>query len=195
MNAFLRSSRGWVDEQRGLLAPSPPPLVAGDRLALLDGELLLVARARESGRTRVRREGASLVVDNPPGGADLDAPVERWYRREARTLLAERSRSLAGALGAHLEDVTVRDPRSRWGSCSRRGRLSYSWRLLLAPERVLDYVVAHEVCHLLRPDHSPAFWALVRDVDPGADDARRWLREHGPDLHRGPTWRAALTRR
>jgi predicted metal-dependent hydrolase len=92
-------------------------------------------------------------------------------------------------MGAHVAGVTVRDPRSRWGSCSSRGRISYSWRLLLAPEHVLDHVVAHEVCHLLRRDHSPAFWALVHDVDPGTDEARRWLREHGPRLREGPAWR------
>ena len=121
--------------------------------------------------------------------------MEGWYRREARALLEERSRALARTLDAHLAEITVRDPRSRWGSCSRRGRISYSWRLLLAPESVLDYVVAHEVCHLRRPDHSPAFWELVHQVCPGADAARGWLREHGPELHRGPAWRVHLTAR
>jgi predicted metal-dependent hydrolase len=89
--------------------------------------------------------------------------------------------------------VSVRDPRSRWGSCAGSGRLSYSWRLLLAPEAVLDHVVAHEVCHLVRPDHSPAFWALVGEVDPGAAERRAWLREHGDRLHLGPAWRRAAT--
>ena len=193
VNAFLRASRGWVEEQRGRLPPPPPPLADGDRLAFLDGELDLVVRDGGETRTRVHRSGAALLVSAPAGGAGVDAAVERWYRREARSLLAERSRALAGRLDAHVAAVTVRDPRSRWGSCSARGRISYSWRLLLAPERVLDHVVAHEVCHLLRPDHSPAFWALVREVDPGTDAARRWLREHGPRLYDGPGWRGRST--
>lgn len=161
-------------------------------MAYLDERLDLVVRTGGGAGTRVRRDAGALLVTAPAGGA-VDAAVEAWYRRQARALLDERSRALAGRLGAHVTAVTVRDPRSRWGSCSSRGRISYSWRLLLAPERVLDHVVAHEVCHLLRPDHSPAFWALVREVNPGTDAARRWLREHGPRLHDGPAWREPLT--
>ncbi len=191
IEAFLRASEGWVAEQRGRLPPSPPPLADGDRVAYLDDRLDLVVRGGGA-RTRVRRAGGALLV-SAPAGAGVDDAVEAWYRREARAVLAERSRALAERLGAHVASVTVRDPRSRWGSCSSRGRISYSWRLLLAPERVLDHVVAHEVCHLLRPDHSPEFWALVREVDPGTETARRWLREHGPRLHEGPAWRDPLT--
>ena len=145
--------------------------------------------------TRVRRDAArALLVTAPAGGAGVDAAVEALVpARGARPARRALARALAGRLGAHVAAVTVRDPRSRWGSCSSRGRISYSWRLLLAPERVLDHVVAHEVCHLLRPDHSPAFWALVREVDPGTDAARRWLREHGPRLHDGPAWREPST--
>jgi predicted metal-dependent hydrolase len=192
VDAFLRSSRGWVDEQRGLLPGAAPPLADGDRLAYLDGELNLVVRRGAGDRPRVRRDGPALLV-TAPEGAGVDAAVERWYRRAAREILAERSRALAEELGVHVAAVTVRDPRSRWGSCSSRGRLSFSWRLLLAPGSVMGYVVAHEVCHLLRPDHSPAFWALLRGVDPGTDAARRWLRDHGRELHRGPAWRSLLT--
>ena len=194
VDAFLRSSREWVGEQRALLSPPPPPLADGDRLAFLDGALDLVVGTLSRGRPRARREGGALLVA-APAGEPVDALVERWYRREARDVLLERSRALAARLDAHLVDVTVRDPRSRWGSCSRAGRLSYSWRLLLAPESVLDYVVAHEVCHLRRHDHSPAFWALVKEVCPDADAARRWLRAHGSALYRGPAWRAPLTTR
>ncbi|MEQ9093423.1 MAG: M48 family metallopeptidase [Miltoncostaeaceae bacterium] len=76
--------------------------------------------------------------------------------------------------------------RSRWGSCSAAGRLSLSWRLLLAPEWIADHVVDHEVCHLVHLDHSPAFWSLLRAVDPRTDPARAWLTAHGPRLHDGP---------
>lgn len=194
VDAFLRASGDWVREQRALLCPPPPPLADGDRLAYLDGALDLVVGTLARGRPRARRESGALLV-GVPAGADVDAVVERWYRREAREVLLARSRDLAARMDAHLVDVTVRDPRSRWGSCSRAGRISYSWRLLLAPESVLDYVVAHEVCHLRRHDHSPAFWELVHEACPEAGEARRWLRRHGPDLYRGPAWRAPLTTR
>ncbi len=104
-------------------------------------------------------------------------------------MLGERAHAAAARLGVAVAAVGVRDPRSRWGSCSPGGRLSFSWRLLLAPEAVLDHVVAHEVCHLVRPDHSPAFWELLAGVDPGHRAARDWLAARGHLLHRGPAWR------
>jgi predicted metal-dependent hydrolase len=184
---FLRAQEGWVAEQRARLGSPPAPLAPGDRLALLDGALEL-ALGPPAGRSAARRDGGRLVARLGPGG-DLDRVVERWYRREAGRVLGARSRALAARLGATAAAVTIRDPRSRWGSCAASGRLSYSWRLLLAPETVLDYVVAHEVCHLLRPDHSPAFWALLGEVAPGYRAPRGWLRDHGERLRLGPAWR------
>jgi predicted metal-dependent hydrolase len=187
MDAFLRASTGWVALQQDRLGPPPPPLADGDRLALLDEELrLAVAPAR---RASVRREGPRLVAAVPPG-ADLDAAVERWYRRAAADALGARSRALAAALGVRVAAVAIRDPRSRWGSCAAAaGRLSYSWRLMLAPAAVADYVVAHEVCHLVLPDHSPGYWELVARVAPGSGESRAWLRRNGERLHLGPGWR------
>lgn len=189
IDAFLRASAGWVGEQRARLPPAPPRLADGDRLAHLDETLELVVAHRPGRRAGVVRQGPRLMVSARDAGA-LDAQVEAWYRAEARRIIAPRSLALAAALGASVARVAIRDPRSRWGSCSTAGTLSFSWRLVLAPERVLDYVVAHEVCHLLRPDHSPAFWALVAETFPGPDAARRWLRQNGALLHRGPAWRS-----
>ena len=95
------------------------------------------------------------------------------------TLVAQ---SEAVALGVRPGRIVVRDQRSRWGSCSRKGTLSFSWRLVLAPHDVLDYVVVHEVCHLVEHNHSPAFWALVRRRRPRYDEAKSWLAEHGWEL-------------
>lgn len=187
IDAFLRASQPWVDEQRARLAPGPPPLAHGDRLAHLDEMLELVVRPA-TGRRGAAREGSRLVVAARPH----DEPgtiVEAWYRAEAARVIGPRARGAAEALGARAGRVVIRDTRSRWGSCSTRGTLSFSWRLMLAPERVLDYVIAHEACHLLRPDHSPAFWELVAATFPGHDAARAWLREKGPLLYRGPAWR------
>jgi len=188
IEAFLRDSSGWLAEQRERLGPPPAPLAEGDRLALLDGDLEL-ALGPAGRRTTVHRDGGRLVAALSPG-AGLDAAVERWYRREAAAFLGARSRALAARLAVDVAAVGVRDPRSRWGSCSPSGRLSFSWRLLLAPAAVLDDVVAHEVCHLVRPDHSPAFWELMGRVAPGHRASRAWLREHGQRLHLGPAWRS-----
>ncbi len=189
IDAFLRTHAAWAAERAARHAVGPADLADGDRLALLDDELALAVRPAGRRRPAAARDGRTLVVtarDDEP----VAPLVEAWYRREAAALIAPRAHAAAERLGARVTRVTVRDPRSRWGSCSSGGTLSFSWRLLLAPEHVLDYVVAHEACHLVRPDHSPAFWGLVAEQFPGHRDGRDWLRDHGEKLHRGPAWRA-----
>jgi hypothetical protein len=88
----------------------------------------------------------------------------------------------AAELGVSFLRIEVRDQRTRWGSCSPRGTLSFNWRLVLAPFAVLDYVVVHELCHLREPNHSARFWRLVESRRPAWRDQRAWLREHGPEL-------------
>ena len=140
---------------------------------------------------RVRHEptirGVVHVVDDEilVGGdaSRLPLQVVAWLRTEALRQTARRSRALAAELGLRVAKVSVRDTRSRWGSCSAAGALSFSWRLVLAPEGVLDYVVAHEVAHLCIRDHGPGFWRLVGELRPGYAEERRWLRQHGGTLH------------
>jgi predicted metal-dependent hydrolase len=113
---------------------------------------------------------------------------ERWVRdflkREAKSDLEKASRLAAAALGVAIKRVSIRDQSSRWGSCSTTGVLSYSWRLILAPPFVLDYLAAHEVAHLIEMNHSRAFWRLVERICPHMSSARTWLDAHGTALHR-----------
>ena len=132
----------------------------------------------ERGRTRVHRRGDALLV---PAGDPAPA-LERWYRRNAKLEIAPRLDATVEALGTRYTALTIRNQRTRWGSCSSSGALSFNWRLLLAPEPVLDYVVWHEACHLLVLDHSPRFWALVARHVPDYAEPRRWLRRHGQTL-------------
>jgi len=103
-------------------------------------------------------------------------------RREARARISLIAQSEAAALGVTYGRITLRDQRSRWGSCSSKGHLSFNWRLVLAPHDVLDYVVVHEVCHLAEHHHGPAFWALVERRRPGYRDSKQWLDEHGWEI-------------
>ncbi len=112
----------------------------------------------------------------------------RLLKAEALKLFTQRSAAHATALGQPAPRVAVTDARSRWGSCTpaRRGRtasLRFSWRLILAPYEVMDYVAAHECAHLVHADHSPKFWAVVKSLTPDAKGPRAWLRAHGPRLH------------
>jgi len=131
------------------------------------------------------------------GGLALRTPpvasVDAWYREQARTEITRVVEHESRRLGVDVARLTIRDQRTRWGSCTRAGVLSFNWRLVLTPQAILTYVVVHELCHRIRHDHSPEFWALVAEARPTYEEERRWLAEHGPEVlaYRVPERRAA----
>lgn len=132
----------------------------------------------QQSRTRVHRSGERLLV---PAG-DPRPALERFFRRAARNEIGRRLDRATALAGSSYTGLDIRAQRTRWASCSSNGRMSFNWRLLLAPERVLDYVVWHEVCHLEVLDHSPRFWALVERHWPDYRADRDWLRRNGASL-------------
>lgn len=132
----------------------------------------------EVGRTRVRRDGQRLLV---PAG-DARPALERFYRRAARAEIAARLDRATALAGARYTALHIRAQRTRWASCSPSGSMSFNWRLMLAPERVLEYVVWHEVCHLHVLDHSRRFWSLLERHRPSYREEREWLRANGATL-------------
>jgi predicted metal-dependent hydrolase len=130
---------------------------------------------------RIMAQGGVLRVPGPE--SSLAPRLQAWLKAQARDRLAAASDHYAAKLGRPYSRLTLRDTRSRWGSCSSNGGLMYSWRLIMAPAPVLDYVAAHEVAHLAEMNHSPAFWATVSRLCSGYEPHRRWLREHGTSLH------------
>jgi predicted metal-dependent hydrolase len=124
-----------------------------------------------------------------PAVASLDA----WYREQARVEIERAVKRETKRLGVAHTTLTIRDQRTRWGSCTKAGALSFNWRLILAPPAILNYVVVHELCHILRHDHSPEFWQLVAEARPTYLEERAWLSEHGPELlaYQVPARRAA----
>jgi predicted metal-dependent hydrolase len=166
----------WIEDQLAELARARERLAQAGTLPYLDERLLAVP---ESGRRRAHRRGGVLLI--PAGGAGLPA-IERWYRRAARVEIARRLDAASAASGTPYTSLTIRNQRTRWASCATGGAMSFNWRLLLAPGRVLDYVVWHEVCHLRIANHSPAFWALLDAHCPGWRQEAAWLRENGPAL-------------
>ena len=130
----------------------------------------------------VRRQGAEILVAGRP--EHLARRIRDWFRKEARSKIGRLVGDKAAALNRTAGRITIRDTRSRWGSCSAGGNLSFCWRLVMAPETVLDYVVAHEVAHLAEPHHGPKFWRLVETLTSDMEASREWLKLNGEALHR-----------
>jgi predicted metal-dependent hydrolase len=170
--------RPWIERRLGEVAAVRGRLA--ERVGwvpYLDQRLTLV---EEDGRVRVHRRGPDLLV--PAAAEDRRIGLERWYRRAARDEVAGRLDLATAAAGLTYAGLSIRGQRTRWASCAADGSMSFNWRLLLAPERVLDYVVWHEVAHLEIANHSPRFWALVERRCPGWQEPAGWLREHGREL-------------
>lgn len=174
--AFVREKEGWL---RQTLSAQPLPMVPR-----LGGMLLFegreVAVVKGTGRAVLLRDG-TLEVPGPDDRVALR--IRAFLRLAAQERLGVATDRYAALVGRKVARITLRDTRSRWGSCTADGRLMFSWRLVMAPPSVLDYVAAHEVAHLVEMNHSPAYWSVVRRIFPGYEAERRWLRRHGTTLH------------
>ena len=177
--ALARRKSGWIAARLAALPPRVP-FTDGAVVPLLGTELRI--RHQPGGRPPVRRAEGEIVVSGR--SEHLARRLTDWLKGEAKREIVPRAQAKAAALGRPCGRITVRDTRSRWGSCSANGNLSFCWRLILAPETVLDYVVAHEVAHLVVRDHGPRFWRTVASLVEDGAAARAWLRRHGPALHR-----------
>ena len=174
--AAVRELRPWIERRFAELDRARRAVAdRGATVPYLGRPLLLVP---EPERERVHRRGEELLV---PAG-DHRPALERWYRRAARAEIAPRLDNATAHAGTRYDALTIRGQKTRWASCSRTGAMSFNWRLLLAPEPVLDYVVWHEACHLEVMDHSPPFWALLGERCPEYREHANWLRKHGGTL-------------
>lgn len=180
---FALSRRAWIAEHLSK-RPRGAPFAPGAEILLRGRPVRLVAAGNAA--------AARLAPDHPDGpaivsGGEGDAfhrRVERLLRAEARAALVARTTVHLQRLGLKPVRVSIGDPASRWGSCSPHNRsIRYSWRVIMAPPEVLDYLAAHEVAHLVHADHSPAYWSVVHSLVGDHRPFRKWLRDHGPALH------------
>lgn len=166
IDALLFEHRAWLERQ---IAKPPRPF----HLGLQRDDVVWVG-------------GLASPLPNVPS-------IEGWYREQARDEITRVAEREAAKLGVIYERLSIRDQKTRWGSCSKGGALSFNWRLVITPPAILVYVVVHELCHCLRHDHSPEFWELVARARPTYAEERDWLAEHGPEVlhYRVPERRAA----
>jgi hypothetical protein len=176
--AFVAEKKDWLATR---LAARP------SGIAFADGMVLpLLGRDHRlshdpTGRRGVWAENGIVHVSGRP--EHFARRVGDWLKRKAEDEIADRAPAMAEKIGRKIRSIRLKDTRSRWGSCSSRGDLSFSWRLVLAPAAVLDYVIGHEVAHLAQMNHSSAFWTIVRSLVAEPEAARLWLKRHGTELH------------
>ncbi len=182
--AFAQKHGGWIAARLRRL-PEAAPFIAGATVPLRGLEHRIVHRPGKRGTVWTEQDdGGEHLICVAGDAPHVERRVGDFLRREAQRDLAAASRRAADMIGVNMKRVSVRDQSSRWGSCSTTGVLSYSWRLILAPPFVLDYLAIHEVAHLVEMNHSPRFWRLVNRMCPDAERAKVWLDVHGADLHR-----------
>jgi len=177
--AFLDSRRDWLIRRLAAL-PARIAFTHGAMIPFRGATLSLCHRPDRRGAPW--QEGDVLVVTGD--ARHLARRTTDWLKRRAMEDFAARAAAKAALLDHRAPRVAVRDPKRQWGSCSNDGTLRLSWRLILAPEQVIDYVVAHEVAHLSEMNHGRAFWAIVARLTPHMATARIWLRRHGAGLLR-----------
>ena len=180
--AFARSKAAWIAERLEARVEGRP-LEPGQTIPL-HGRLTLLEATGTSGAARLVEDADGPVIRSGGEGEAFARRVENLLKREARQALLDRTQVHIQALKQKPVKVSIVDTRSRWGSCSPHNRsIRYSWRVVLAPPAVLDYLAAHEVAHLVHADHSPAYWSVVHGLVGDHRPFRAWLKAHGQALH------------
>jgi len=180
--AFARTKAGWM-RQRLAERPEGSPLEPGATIPLFGRDTRLAATGGAGAARLIEDADGSLILSGGEGEA-FARRVENLIKRLARQVLVERTEHHLRSLGLRPVKVSIADTKSRWGSCSPHNRsIRYSWRVIMAPPAVADYLAAHEVAHLVHADHSPAYWSVVQRLVGDHRPFRKWLRENGPALH------------
>ncbi len=183
--ALLKTKGRWIVQKLDNVAKlqNQQPGVSftdGSKLDVVGKEIILRVIHTSQKRASVRLEGEVLLVLTPEvGELQVRKVVTAWYKHVAKNIIPERVDLLNAPLGFPCKKVAVRDQKSRWGSCSRRGTLSFNWRMLLVPPSAMDYLIYHELAHLKEMNHSIRFWRLVRTLCPTYAEAEHWLKKNG----------------
>ena len=186
VEALIQKRTAWIRrklrEQSQAVTPRPKEYVSGESFTYLGRNYRLkVLRGNDDD---VKLKGGYLEVGVSKNSKDTDIrnALVDWYEKHALDRLNEKTNRYAGIMGVSPNSISVRDYKSRWGSCSSKGEISYNWRIIITPNHIVDYVVVHELCHLKHPNHSPAYWKSVKREISDYEVCRQWLKEHGASL-------------
>ncbi|MFC1930332.1 M48 family metallopeptidase [Chloroflexota bacterium] len=185
---ILKEKRGWITARIAEYGENPSedtgkPLKIGDTVPYLGKELMLVLQpGSNNDRTDIRLENNALAVPAVQAGNGLGAVLEVWYRLRAAEFIKEEARRYGSLMNIVFNRIAIRDQKTRWGSCSKKGNLNFNWRLMMAPVSVIEYVIIHELSHLKEMNHNRRFWDFVAEYCPDWRRQRKWLKDHGNKL-------------
>lgn len=187
IDQLLADKRRWIREKIALYEERTPvsskQYVSGEAFSYLGRHYRLKVQCGSFAPVKLIQ--GRLVATVPRGTAQprlIRNALARWYKRQADQKLREKVKRFAPMVGVEPAGVGIKTFKSRWGSCTSRGKLEFNWQIMMAPNRMVDYVVIHELCHLIRHDHSAEFWKEVARVMPDYQQCREWLREHAGGL-------------
>jgi predicted metal-dependent hydrolase len=188
LNGLLESKERWLSSNLTRFSHLQWPLArrelkSGDSVPYLGRDLELVKRENHGDTGDVTLEGNTLAVSHELfNDGILESALEQWYRTEAAKLISERISKLSSQMGISYKRIFIRGQKTRWGSCSHKKNLNFNWKLIMAPEPVIDYVIIHELTHLKEMNHSKRFWELVAQNCPEWREHKKWLKQHEADL-------------
>ncbi len=188
VRALIAKRTAWIKRKRKEISerpvPTPKQYVSGETFPYLGQtyQLTVETGTRRSITLNGERLMATVRATDTAPHQTVQALLERWYRAQAERDLNERTERLAKIVGVAPRSITVKSYKARWGSCSIHGDISYNWRIIMTPHRTVDYVVIHELCHMLEHNHSPQFWQHVEKHVPDWKECRDWLNRHADSV-------------
>ena len=188
VDLLLKKHSDWIEEQLRLLSGLRLSFVSEEKIQYLGKELRLEVHENSSKVLFCMQDNHTLCVNTPvfPNDeeriATLTDKLIGWYKTQAKRYILPRAHDYASHLQVEIRSIRIKDTLTRWGSCSSKYNLNFSWRLIMTPRPVIDYVIAHEVCHLIHKNHSQEFWNLVKTFDDDYKTHKKWLKEKGTSL-------------
>ena len=187
---LIKNRTVWIRQklkiQTETIRPKDKEYVNGETFAYLGRNYRLKCLSAGSGEVKLKSGYLTVPITKDASNVAKDcwvrASLKRWYQARALEKLKEKTKRYSAILGVSPKSIGVKDYKARWGSCSSSGDVSYNWRIIMAPHNVIDYIVVHELCHLLEHNHGPNYWKHVEHVIPNYKDCRQWLKVNGEEL-------------
>jgi len=174
--------RQKLRQQSETVIPKSKEYVSGESFTYLGRNCRLKVLSGNNREVKLKGGYLNVSVSKKSKDGDIRNALIEWYEEHALDRLTEKTNRYAKIMGVSPNSISVRDYKSRWGSCSSKGEISYNWRIIIAPHHIVDYIVVHELCHIKHPNHSPAYWKSVKREISDYEVYRQWLKEHGSSL-------------